>query len=69
MAKDSSVLGVSLANGTAEELRQVYAAIHDGLANETLRPVVGRRFPLAEAARAHRALMESGAHGKVVLIP
>ena len=35
----------------------------------TLRPVVGQEIPLAEASRAHRALLEPGAHGKIVLIP
>jgi NADPH2:quinone reductase len=34
-----------------------------------LRPVVGKSFPLAEAAKAHEAVMESGAYGKIVLIP
>ena len=45
------------------------AAIFAGLDNGTLRPVVGRRFPLADAAKAHAAIMEPGAYGKIVLIP
>ena len=40
-----------------------------GLANGTLKPVVGREFPLADAARAHEAVMAAGAHGKIVLVP
>ena len=40
-----------------------------GLANGTLNPVVGREIPLAEAPRAHEAVMEPGALGKIVLIP
>jgi NADPH:quinone reductase-like Zn-dependent oxidoreductase len=40
------------------------------LENATLRPVVGQKIPLAEAARAHAEIMKhSGAHGKIVLIP
>jgi NADPH2:quinone reductase len=31
-----------------------------GLENGTLRPVIGKEFPLAEAAQAHRAMMEPG---------
>jgi NADPH2:quinone reductase len=31
--------------------------------------VVGRELPLAEAARAHREVMEPGAFGKIVLVP
>jgi len=40
-----------------------------GLENGTLRPVIGKEFPLAEAAQAHRAVMEPGAVGKIVLLP
>jgi len=31
--------------------------------------VIGKEFPLAEAAQAHRAAMAPGALGKIVLIP
>jgi hypothetical protein len=31
--------------------------------------VIAKEFPLADAARAHVAVMDSGALGKIVLIP
>jgi len=31
--------------------------------------VVGKEMPLADAAKAHVAVMAPGAHGKIVLIP
>jgi NADPH2:quinone reductase len=34
-----------------------------------LNPVVGREFPLDQAAQAHVAVMEPGAFGKIVLVP
>ena len=38
------------------------------MADGTIRPIVDRTLPLAEAAEAHR-LMESGEHtGKIVLV-
>jgi NADPH2:quinone reductase len=40
-----------------------------GLENGTLRPVIGKEFPLAAAAQAHRAVTASGALGKIVLVP
>ena len=40
-----------------------------GLENGTLNPVIGKEFPLAEAAKAHVAIMESAAYGKIVLVP
>jgi NADPH2:quinone reductase len=48
---------------------EIHAALIAGLTNGTLNPVVGREMPLADAARAHQAVMEPGAHGKIVLVP
>jgi NADPH2:quinone reductase len=69
MARDADILGMSLFNGTPAELATVHAALVAGLENGTLRPVVGREMPLADAPRAHVAVMEPGAYGKIVLIP
>ena len=46
-----------------------YARLTEGLASGTLRVVVGHRFPLAEAARAHAAIEARRTTGKVLLIP
>jgi NADPH2:quinone reductase len=48
-------------------LRAINAALYAGLETGTLRPVVGQTLPLAEAARAHREVLEPGAQGKIVL--
>ncbi len=69
MAKDAAIYGMQLWNSTPEELVRAHAAIRAGLANGTLRPVIGRELPLAEAARAHEAVLEPGAYGKIVLVP
>lgn len=69
MARDAAILGMLLFNGTPEELAGIHAALVAGLANRSLRPVVGRSFPMAEAPKAHEAVMASGAHGKIVLVP
>jgi NADPH2:quinone reductase len=47
----------------------MHAAIVAGLENGTLKPVIGREMPLAQAVQSHGAVMESGAYGKLVLIP
>lgn len=69
MNRDATILGMLLFNATAEEAASLHAALGAGLENGTLRPVIGRRLPLAEAARAHEAVMAPGAYGKIVLIP
>lgn len=67
MVKNSSILGMSLTNATETETARLHAALGAGLANGTLVPVVAQEFPLADAPRAHEAIMASGAHGKIVL--
>lgn len=69
MARDGTILGMTMFNATADERRTIHAALGAGLANGTLNPVVGREFPLAQAADAHGAVMEAGAFGKIVLVP
>ncbi len=69
MARDAAILGMVLMNATEQELAGIHAALVAGLENGTLRPIVGQEIPLAEAPRAHQAVMEPGAFGKIVLIP
>jgi NADPH2:quinone reductase len=67
MQRDADVRGMILPNTPPEELASIHAALVAGLENGTLRPVIGKEFPLAEATQAHRAVMEPGAMGKIVL--
>jgi len=69
MQRDLSILGFTLLNATKEEQFGIHAALIAGLESGTLSPVVGREMPLADAPRAHQAVMEPGAYGKIVLIP
>ena len=69
MQRDADIRGMVLPNTPPAELASVHAALVAGLENGTLRPVIAKELPLAEAAHAHRAVMESGAMGKIVLVP
>lgn len=69
MTKDLEVHGMSLWNMTDAERAEVHADLGRGLADGSLKPVTGARFPLADAAKAHEAVLASGARGKIVLIP
>ena len=68
MQRDADVRGMVLPNTPPVELASIHAALVAGLENATLRPVIGKEFPLAEAAAAHRAVMEPAAFGKIVLV-
>jgi NADPH2:quinone reductase len=69
MARDADILGMSLANASEKERLSLHAALVAGLANGSLQPVIGQEFPLADAAKAHHAVIENRAYGKIVLIP
>ena len=69
MGKDAAILGMILFNATAVEMESIHAGLFAGLANGTLRPVVGKELPLKEAPKAHVDVMAPGAHGKIVLVP
>ena len=69
MSRDAAVLGMLMMNATAEEYRVIHAALAPGLENGSLTPVVGRELPLSDAATSHVAVLESGAYGKIVLVP
>lgn len=68
MTKDASVFGLSLFNAPEAEMNEIHAAIFDGLQAGFLKPIVGKTFPLEQAAEAHRAVIEEKAFGKIVLI-
>jgi NADPH2:quinone reductase len=69
MTRDASILGMLLFNITPEQAFTIHSALYAGLENGTLRPIIGKEIPLAEASRAHREVMAPGAYGKIVLIP
>jgi NADPH:quinone reductase len=69
MQRDVDLRGMVLPNTPPAEMASIHAALVAGLENGTLRPVIDKEFPLAEAARAHRAVMEPGAMGKIIVVP
>jgi NADPH2:quinone reductase len=69
MGKDATIYGLSLFNTPIPQLAEIHEAIYKGLSGGYLDPVIGKTFPLAEAAGAHRAVIESKAAGKIVLKP
>ena len=69
MSRSGSVLAFILWGITEAEEKEIHVGILAGLENGTLRPVVGKEIPLAEAPRAHKEVLEPGSFGKIVLVP
>jgi NADPH:quinone reductase len=69
MGRDATIVAMSLWNATPQDLKSIHSALVADLENKTLRPVIREEIPLSEAPRAHVAIMEAGAYGKIVLVP
>lgn len=69
MMKELDIRGIALWNATPAQMQPIMADILAGVAEGALRPVIGREMPLADAAAAHVAVLQPGAHGKLVLVP
>jgi NADPH2:quinone reductase len=69
MMRDADIRGMTLFNTPPAELAGIHLALQAGLACGALRPVIGQEIPLAEAPRAHEAVMQDGKFGKILLIP
>ena len=52
-----------------EHMAQAWGDMGPWLAEGKLRPIVGHQLPLAQAAEAHRLLLERKNFGKIVLVP
>ena len=69
MARDAEIRGLLLFNASAKDRAAIHAALRAGLESGTVKPVIARELPLAEAARAHELVMQPGAAGKIILLP
>jgi NADPH2:quinone reductase len=69
MARDADIRGMTIMNLTDPELVAIQRAIGAALEARILRPIIDTQLPLAEAARAHREVLEGGSRGKIILVP
>ena len=69
MMKELDIRGIALWNATATQVKPIMLDILTGVAEGSLRPLVGREMRLSEAAAAHVAVLEPGVGGKIVSIP
>ena len=71
--KDITMFGFAMFNATAEEQRKCAAEMNRWMARGRLKPLIGKRLKLSEAAEAHRLqeekLQKKGSLliGKIVL--
>ncbi|MGA2989359.1 MAG: NADPH:quinone reductase [Candidatus Korobacteraceae bacterium] len=69
MLREISILGLILFAATEQELASIHAGLGAALELGIAKPVIGQEIPLAEARRAHEAVLQPGSYGKIVLVP
>lgn len=67
MTREGDIRGMVLGNASEAELAGIHADLQGKLAAGDLCPVMGAEFSLAEASQSHRAVMQDGKLGKIVL--
>ena len=65
---DLSLHGFAMFNASPDEQRRCAEEINGWLASGKLKPLIGRTFPLSEAAAAHRLQQENTLEGKGTLL-
>ena len=68
MSRQAVVTGMVLWDTPEDEARVIYRALETGLRDGTLRPIIAKEIPLADAPKAHQLVLEAGALGKIVLV-
>lgn len=69
MARSQAVIGFWLVHVEPAAMAEAVGDLLGMLAGGSLRPVIGATYPLAEAASAHRALLDRSSVGKLILDP
>jgi NADPH2:quinone reductase len=69
MTRNADIRGVMLGLAAPAVAANIHRELVAALEAGTLRPVIAREYPLAEAPQAHAAIMSPGATGKLVLLP
>jgi NADPH2:quinone reductase len=67
MQREADIRGVLTFAATPKQRQSIHAGLQAALANGTLTPIIGQRFALPDAAKAHAAVMQPGHAGKIVL--
>ena len=69
-SRETDILGVRLFSATEKDTAEASAVFKAGMETGWLKPIIGKRFSLLDAAQAHTAVVSIGnTRGKMILIP
>ncbi len=69
MGKETDIRGLAVFNASRQETIRTHAALRAAIESGVYSPVVSKEMSLADAALAHRLVMQDGKCGKIVMIP
>lgn len=69
MAREAEIRGVTMFSATDDQLQATHAHLAAGFDQGLFKPILDHQLPLADAAKAHEDVLETGSHGKILLIP
>lgn len=69
MMKELDIRGIMLWNASEDQLNEIMADLLAAAEEGAIKPRVGQRMPLSEAAKAHELVLKTGNAGKIVLNP
>jgi NADPH2:quinone reductase len=67
MAKDACIMGMALAHATTSELVKIHQTLYEGAEQGFIKPIIATCFALKDTGLAHKAVMEPGATGNIVV--
>ncbi|XP_050388905.1 quinone oxidoreductase [Patella vulgata] len=68
MKSECTITGMVLMNAPEAEWREINSAVEAGITHGWLKPHIGLKYPIEEAAKAHDTVINnSGAMGKIIL--
>lgn len=68
MLREVDICGMLTGHASEADRKAIHQGLSQALSEGRLDPLIGREFPLAQAAAAHEAVLAPGSCGKIILI-
>lgn len=69
MSREADIRGVMMFGATDQQIAATHAYLGASFDNRSMSPIIGEKFALSDAAKAHDAVLAPGSYGKIILLP
>lgn len=67
MANDANITGMTIRDLSKEDVREIYYGVSAFIEAGSLKPIIGDKFALEEASKAHENVMDTSGNGRTIL--